>query len=109
MMERRFEQRLPLRIDVRVRDRSGHVLFSPTRDITVNGAFIETGRVDFSSEDVLWVDLPDPEVEGGWTDVAAVVVHHHPDGVGVIFSHPYTALGRLEAPQRRRRAAYSSG
>ena len=108
MMERRFEQRFPLRIDVRVRDHWGHVLSCPTRDITADGAFIETGRLDLSSEEVLWVDLPDPEVEGGWTDVAALVVHHHSDGVGVMFSHPYTALARREVPLRRERVAYRS-
>lgn len=98
MMERRFEHRFPLRVTVRVRDRSGRVLVSPTRDISENGAFIETGRADLSAEDVLWLDLPDPEVEGGWTDVAALVVHHHTDGVGVMFSHPYQALARSGRP-----------
>jgi hypothetical protein len=105
MMERRFEDRPALRIGVRVRDRIGQVLVSPTRNITANGAFIETGRADLSSEAVLWVDLPDPDVEGGWTNIPALVVHHHPDGVGVMFSRPYTALERLRAHRPRRRAA----
>jgi hypothetical protein len=107
MMERRFEQRLPLRITVRVRDRAGRVLVSPTRDVSENGAFIETGRADLSAEDVLWLDLPDPEAEGGWTDLAALVVHHHRDGVGVMFSHPYLALARQA--QRSHAAQESRG
>jgi hypothetical protein len=105
MMERRFEHRPTLRIDVRVRDRTGQVLLSPTRNITANGAFIETGRADFSAEGVVWVDLPDPEAEGGWTNIPALVVHHHADGVGVMFSRPYEALGRLRPAERRQRAA----
>ena len=105
MMERRLEQRHPLRVGVRVRDRSGRVFFSPTRDISQSGAFIETGRVDLSSESVLWVDLAGPDAEGGWNDVAALVVHHHADGVGVMFSHPYAAIDRLTSLHHQPRAA----
>lgn len=105
MMERRLEQRHPLRIGVRVRDRSGRVFSFPTRNISPNGAFIETGPVDLSAEGVLWVDLPDPEAEGGWNDVASLVVHHHQDGVGVMFSYPYAALKQLSGSHRQSRAA----
>lgn len=105
MIERRFEHRPARRINVRVRDRSGQLLRSSTRNITANGAFIETDRADFAATGVLWIDLPDPGVEGGWTNVAAVVVHRHPDGVGVMFSDPYAALGRFEASPPRWQAA----
>jgi hypothetical protein len=105
MMERRFEHRPAMRVDVRVRDREGRVLSSPTRNITANGAFIETGGVDLEPTGVVWVELPDPGVECGWTNITAVVVHRHPDGVGVMFSRPYTALEYLGTPRPRRRAA----
>lgn len=105
MIERRFERRPALRIGIRVRDRSGEVSCSSTRNITPNGAFIETDRTDLNPGGVVWVDLPDPEVAGGWTNVAAVVVHRHPDGVGVMFSHAYTALDRAGPVPAHRRAA----
>jgi hypothetical protein len=104
MMERRFEHRPALRIGVRVRDREGRVALSPTRNLTVNGAFIENGNGDFADQGVLWVDLPDPAAAGGWTNVVALVVHHRPDGVGVMFSRPYTALESLDPTLRRREA-----
>ena len=104
MMERRFEHRPALRIGVRVRDREGRVAISPTRNITANGAFIETANGDFADQGVLWVDLPDPEADCGWTNVVALVVHRGADGVGVMFSRPYTALERLDPTQQRRRA-----
>lgn len=105
MMERRLEQRLPLRIGVRVRDRAGRVLFSPTRDVSPHGAFIETGGMAFSREDVLWVELQDSAIDSGRREVAALVAHHHPDGVGVMFSHPHLAFERLALSQRRARRA----
>jgi hypothetical protein len=107
-MERRLEQRLPLRIGVRVRDRAGRVLFSPTRDISPHGAFIETGGMAFSMEDVLWVELQDSEVDGGRREVAALVAHHHPDGVGVMFSSPHQVFERLALTQRQAQRAYGS-
>jgi hypothetical protein len=105
MIERRFERRPALRIGVRVRDRSGQVSSACTRNLTVNGAFIETDRADYIAGVVVWVDLPDPEVAGGWTNVAALVVHRHPEGVGVMFSHPYTALERSGPVPPHRHAA----
>jgi hypothetical protein len=104
MMERRFEHRPALRIGVRVRDREGRVAISPTRNITANGAFIETANGDFADQGVLWVDLPDPEADCGWTNVVALVVHHGADGVGVMFSRPYTALERFDSSERRRQS-----
>jgi hypothetical protein len=104
MMERRFEQRAALRIGVRVRDRQGRVALSPTRNITASGAFIESGNGEFADQGVLWVDLPDPRAKGGWTSVVALVVHHRADGVGVMFSRPYTAIEWLDSAQQRRQA-----
>jgi len=105
MIERRFERRPARRISVRVRYRGGEVLASTTRNITENGAFIETDRSDLDATGVVWVDLPDPEAKGGWTNLAAIVVHRHVDGIGVMFSHPYTALAGSETPVQRRYAA----
>ena len=105
MIERRFEPRPARRIDVRVCDHSGQFLLSSTRDITANGAFIEMGPADFATAKVLWVDLPDPSVESGWTNVAALVVHRHADGVGVMFSEAYTALGRSVTSPTQQHAA----
>ena len=104
MMERRFENRPALRIGVRVRDREGRIALSPTRNITVNGAFIETGNGAFADQGVLWVYLPDPEAASGWTNVVALVVHHRADGVGVMFSRPYTALEAIEPTFAQRQA-----
>lgn len=105
MIERRFERRPARRIAVRVRVRDGAVLPSTTRNVTENGAFIETDRVELAAAGVVWVDLPDPAADGGWTNVAAVVVHRHPDGIGVMFSHPYTALDASGTTGPQRRAA----
>jgi len=105
MIERRFERRPARRIDVRVRDDSGQRLLSSTRDITANGAFIEMGPADFATAKVLWVDLPDPLVESGWMNVAALVVHRHADGVGVMFGEAYTAFGRSVTSQTQQHAA----
>ena len=105
MIERRFERRPARRIDVRVRDHSGQLLLASTRNITANGAFIEMGPADFATATVLWVDLPDPLVESGWANVAALVVHRRADGVGVMFGEAYTALGRSVASQTQQYAA----
>ena len=105
MMERRFEDRPALRIGVRRRDRSGRARKSETRNITADGAFVETDGGDFACADVLWIELPDPEVAGGWTSMAALVVHRHSDGLGLMFSHPYTALGRADPSHAGRKAA----
>ena len=83
---------------MRVRCRGGDVLASTTRNITENGAFIVTDRSDLDATGVVWVDLADPEAKGGWTNVAAIVVHRHVNGIGIMFSHPYTALARSETP-----------
>ena len=72
MIERRFERRPARRLGVRVHDHNGHLLRSSTRNITANGAFIEIGPADFPTAKVLWVDLPDPLAESGWTNVAAL-------------------------------------
>lgn len=105
MMERRLERRPALRIGVRVRDRAGQAHYSETRNITADGAFVETECARFAAADVLWIDLPDPDVAGGWTSMAALVVHRHHDGLGLMFSHPYTGLGRLGAFRSRQKAA----
>ena len=105
MIERRFERRPARRIDVRVRDHSGRRLLSSTRNLTANGAFIEMGPADFTDAKVLWVDLPDPSLESGWTNVAALVVHRHTDGVGVMFGEAYTVLGRSDGSQTQQYAA----
>lgn len=105
MIERRFEGRPARRIEVRVRDRSGALLAAATRNITAYGAFIETDRAALGATGVVWIDLPDPMVDGGWASVAAIVVHRHSDGVGVMFSHPYTALERPDPSAAHRRAA----
>ncbi|MCU0767529.1 MAG: PilZ domain-containing protein [Gammaproteobacteria bacterium] len=101
MIERRFERRPARRIGVRVRIRDGAAHASTTRNVTENGAFIETDRVEVGAAGVVWVDLPDPAAEGGWNTVAAVVVHRHTDGIGVMFSHPYSALDASGTPARR--------
>lgn len=105
MVERRFERRPVRRLGVRVHDQSGQVLVASTRNITANGAFLEIGPADFPTAKVLWVDLPDPLAENGWTNVVALVVHRHADGVGVMFGEPYTALDEsVTAPVRHRAA-----
>lgn len=105
MIERRFERRPPRRLGVRVHDHNGQHLLSSTRDITANGAFIEIGPADFPAANVLWVDLPDPSAESGWTNVVALVVHRHADGVGVMFGEPYTALGEPATSAAQQHAA----
>jgi hypothetical protein len=106
-MERRYEQRLPLRIAVRVSDRRGNVSYCSTRDVARSGAFIETRPGALEPSQVVWLALPDPESSAGWADVAAVVVHHRPDGVGVMFSHPVPVLAGLarRRPEARRAQA----
>ena len=105
MIERRFERRPARRLDVRVHDHNGQFLLSSTRNITMNGAFIEIGPADFPTAKVLWVDLPDPLAERGWTNVVALVVHRHADGVGVMFGEPYTALDEPVTSPAQQRAA----
>lgn len=105
MMERRYEQRLPLRIDVRVSDRRGNVVYCRTRDIAVNGAFLETEGAGLLPSEVVRVGLPNPQGAGDWADVAAVVVHHCANGVGVMFSHPI--IGLTGSAKARRAARLS--
>jgi hypothetical protein len=105
MIERRFERRPVRRLSVRVHDHNGQLLLSSTRNITPNGAFIEIGPADFPTAKVLWVDLPDPVAESGWTHVVALVVHRHADGVGVMFGDPYTALEQSVTPPAQQHAA----
>ena len=105
MIERRFERRPARRIDIRVHDHSGPLLLASTRNITASGAFIEMGPADFATAKVLWVDLPDALAESGWINVAALVVHRHADGVGVMFGEAYTALERSVTSQTQQHAA----
>lgn len=105
MIERRFERRPARRLGVRVHDHNGQLLLSSTRNITASGAFIEIGPADFPTAKVLWVDLPDPLAESGWTNVAALVVHRHADGVGVMFGEPYTVLDHSVTSPAQQHAA----
>jgi hypothetical protein len=105
MIERRFERRPARRLGVRVHDHNGQLLLSSTRNITANGAFIEIGPADFPTAKVLWVDLPDPLAESGWTNITALVVHRHADGVGVMFGEPYTVLDQSVTSPAQQHAA----
>jgi len=62
---------------------------------------LRLGPADSPLRKVLWVDLPDPSVESGWTNVAASC--SPPCGrVGVMFSRP---TRRSDDPSRRQRSS----
>lgn len=93
---------------MRVSDQRGNVSACCTRDIAMDGAFIETDPASLAPREAVWVGFPDPQSPGGWAQVPAVVVHHHPDGVGVMFSHPLTGLAELAQRGARPRTAQAT-
>ena len=87
-MEKRYEPRQNVRVQVVVHDRHGHRGTFETRDATPEGMFIETGGLEAAIGEVIWID--DVETSGRrWpTPLPAIVVHRARGGVGVLLSRP---------------------
>jgi hypothetical protein len=87
-MEKRYEPRQNVRVQVVVHDRHGCRGTFETRDATPAGMFIETGRLHAAIGEVIWID--NVETAGGhWpTPLPAVVVHRARGGVGILLSRP---------------------
>jgi hypothetical protein len=87
-MEKRYEPRQNVRVQVVVHDRHGRRGTFETRDATSAGMFIETGGLGAAIGEVVWIDNVET-TRGCWpTPLAAVVVHRAGGGVGILLSRP---------------------
>jgi hypothetical protein len=83
MNERRSEERVPLRIQVRWGASSAQQTASIS-DISIDGCFIATsGRAALGEKIDLEIELP----RGSWLALRGVVIHHQPqEGFGLRFT-----------------------
>ena len=87
-MEKRYELRQNVRVQVVVHDRHGRRGTFETRDATSAGMFIQTRRLDVAIGEVIWIDNLETAT-GRWpTPLPAVVVHRAGGGVGILLSQP---------------------
>lgn len=84
-MERRYQQRKALDLDVMLYDGQGPVGAFKARNLSIGGIYIETGPVDLCVGDLLdvfcLVDCPKETRH----NLRGIVVHHTDAGIGVMF------------------------
>jgi len=78
-MEHRFKRRCPLSLDVVVRGRDGLTLHGRTRDISLDGMFIQLAPQAVRTSTVVEIELSRCGCLHGW------VVHVGDEGIGVMF------------------------
>ncbi len=86
-MEHRYAIRMPLRINVLIYRQGLPVQAGRTRDISMEGAFVETRQLDCRKFDCLDVEFLPVGQEGcGRFRVKAMVIHRGQDGIGFEFA-----------------------
>lgn len=84
-MERRYQQRKSLDLDVILYDRQGQVGAFKARNLSVGGIYVETGPVDLCVGDLLDVSCLVECGRAKMHNLRGIVVHHTGEGVGVMF------------------------
>lgn len=85
-MKHRFGPRKSVKLDVELFDGQQSLGYFKTRNIGLEGLFIEKGPVDLGTSDLL--DLTLTVNQGGIENykLKGVVMHHSEEGVGVMFT-----------------------
>ncbi|MFZ0255347.1 MAG: PilZ domain-containing protein [Gammaproteobacteria bacterium] len=84
-MERRYQQRKALDLDVVLYDGQGPVGAFKARNLSIGGIYIETGPMDLCVGDLLDVFCLVDSHRAKRHNLRGIVVHHTDDGVGVMF------------------------
>lgn len=84
-MERRYQQRKALDLDVVLYDGQGQVGAFKARNLSIGGIYIETGPVDLCVGDLLDVFCLVDRHRAKRHNLRGIVVHHANDGIGVMF------------------------
>lgn len=86
-MEHRYATRVPMRINVLIYRQGLPVQAGRTRDISMEGAFIETRQIECGRYDCLDVEFLPMGQEGcDRFRVKAMVIHRGPEGIGLEFA-----------------------
>lgn len=97
-MERRYQQRKALDLEVVVYDGQGQVGAFKARNLSVGGIYIETGPVDLCIGDLLDVSCFIDCHRAKRHNLRGIVVHHTDDGIGVMFrDYDSSSLKVMEA------------
>jgi hypothetical protein len=94
-VERRYCARCPVNFPVQIRYRKRRFLGGKARDLSADGLYLEVRNLTLPSGTLVELEL---DLQGKQWLVAAVVVHHHGNGVGVMFRDHQPELFR-EATQ----------
>jgi len=85
-MEHRFHQRAAIEVEAAVFHRGSFAALGQTRDLSLGGAFVQTGPLSFCRHTPLEIELALPGEESlGPLRLPAFVVHSHPQGAGLMF------------------------
>jgi hypothetical protein len=85
-MEHRCSRRRPIEISVAINYRDVMLVLGRTRDISLDGMFVNTGRQKLPRNALVRVSLRIRDF-GSWTGEAeAMVVHSDDDGLGLMFT-----------------------
>jgi hypothetical protein len=97
-MERRYQPRKALDLDVMLYDGQGQVGAFKARNLSIGGIYIETGPVDLCVGDLLDVSCSIDCCRARRHHLRGIVVHHTDEGVGVMFrDYDFFSLGIVEA------------
>jgi hypothetical protein len=90
-VERRYCVRYTVDFPVQIRYRKRRFLCGQARDLSADGLYLEVRNLTLPSGTLVELEL---DLEGKQWLVAAVVVHHHWSGIGVMFRDPQPELFR---------------
>jgi hypothetical protein len=93
-VERRYCARYPVDFPVQIRYRKRRFLCGQARDLSADGLYLQVRNLTLPSGTLVELEL---DLQGKQWLVAAVVVHHHGNGIGVMFRDPQPELFREAA------------
>lgn len=85
-MEHRYHPRKPIQLDVHIREGDRVLGWFRTRDVGMEGAFVETGPVDVGPYDVLTLTFCTGRRSSDAHEVMGLVVHCSEEGVGLMYA-----------------------
>ncbi len=95
-MQHRYSQRWPLKVDVELYFGSCFLGRFKTRDISLQGLFVETGPLQVRPNDFLFLQFTDtPRIGGNAESVIGQVARCTPEGIGILLDESSPILGAL--------------
>jgi hypothetical protein len=88
---RRYCARYPVDLPVQIRYRKRRFLCGRARDLSADGLYLHVRNLTLPSGTLVELEL---DLQGKQWLVPAVVVHHHGNGIGVMFREPQAELFR---------------